>query len=205
MDFRKALLFSSLLAACSYAIADPFDLLLNRVYADGGTTLYCQNSFSPSDRGVRFDSIYGNHLLLRHFGCITSRQCAARPEFNAVANDLHNIYPIQRSVEVDRRGSQFGDLPPDSRTSDCDYKLSFQTFEPPDHAKGNVARAMLYMHQHHKLPLVGTLEMYQRWSRLDPPDDAEKARNAAIGRIQGNRNPFIDNPDLAEQLGRIGR
>jgi deoxyribonuclease I len=183
---------------------DPTEVLLNRVYASGGQTLYCGAGFSAGDRGIRVDSIYGSHLLLRHFGCITSRQCANKPEYVAVASDLHNLYPMQRSVEIDRRGSQFGDLPPDSRENDCGYRIAFQTFEPPEHAKGNVARAMLYMHRHHNLPLVGTLEMYQRWHRLDPPDPAERARNEAIGRIQGNRNPFIDNPDLVDRLSNIG-
>lgn len=179
--------------------------LLAEVYGQGGATLYCQTPFDGGDRGVRVDSIYGSHLLLRHFNCITARQCSNREDYNLVANDLHHLYPIQRSVEIDRRGSQFGDLPPDSRVSDCNYRTSFQTFDPPDHAKGNVARAMLYMHVQHKLPLVGTLEMYQRWNRLDPPDDAERARNQAIARIQGNRNPYIDNPDLVERLGIITR
>ncbi|MEE4250441.1 MAG: endonuclease, partial [Alcanivoracaceae bacterium] len=104
---------------------------------------------------------------------------------------------------VDRRGSLFGDLPEDSRQSDCGYRSAFQTFDPPDHAKGNVARAMLYMHIQHKLPLVGNLEMYKRWNQLDPPDDDEKARNGAIGRIQGNRNPYIDNPELIDRLGNM--
>ena len=179
---------------------DASETLLESIYPNGGTTLYCQSPFNGGDRGVKVDYIYGGHLLLRQFNCITARQCSKKEDYNTVANDLHNLYPIQRSVEIDRRGSLFGDLPPDSRVSDCDYRTAFQTFDPPDHAKGNVARAMLYMHKQHNLPLVGTLEMYQRWHRLDPPDDAERARNEAIGRVQGNRNPYIENPDLVDRL-----
>lgn len=191
-------------AASTVCVAgDGADTLVNRIYASGGGTLYCQAPFSAGDRGVRADYLYGSHLMLRHFNCITVRQCEKKPGYAAVANDLHNLYPIQRSVEIDRRGSQFGDLPPDSRQSDCGYKLSFQTFEPPDHAKGNIARAVLYMHKQHNLPLVGTLEMYQRWHRLDPADDDEKARNDNIARVQGNRNPYIDNPDLADRLSNF--
>ena len=199
----------ALLAVCTAAMSmvsvaeDGADTLVSRVYTSGGTTLYCQTPFTSNDRGVRVDAIYGSHLILRHFNCITSRQCEKKPAYAAVANDLHNLYPIQRSVEIDRRGSQFGDLPPDSRQSDCGYKLSFQTFEPPDHAKGNVARAVLYMHKQHNLPLVGTLEMYQRWHRLDPADADEKARNDNIARVQGNRNTYIDNPELVDRLSNM--
>jgi len=206
MTSIRTLLAISITAVSMVCIAeDGADTLINRVYANGGDSLYCQVPFSSDDRSTRVDSLYGSHLIMRHFNCITARQCDKKPAYAAIANDLHNLYPIQRSVEIDRRGSQFGDLPPDSNQSDCGYKLSFQTFEPPDHAKGNVARAVLYMHKQHNLPLVGTLEMYQRWHRLDPPDAAEKARNNDIARIQGNRNTYIDNPDLVDRLSNLGR
>ena len=94
----------------------------------------------------------------------------------------------------------FLDLPDDVETRECGYQLSFQTFDPPDHAKGNVARAMIYMHMQHKLPLVGPLDLYQRWSKADPPDAEEKRRNDAIAKLQGNRNPFIDHPAWAARI-----
>lgn len=179
------------------------DILLKQVYAGGGKTLYCDAEFQPGDRGIEADSIYDSKALLRQFGCITSRQCGNKPDYVAVANDLHGLYPIQRSVVVDRRGSQFGDLPAGTGEKECGYQTSFQTFTPPDHAKGNVARAMIYMHRQYRLPLIGTLQMYQSWSELDPPDEAELARNAAIARIQGNRNPYIDKPELMEGIGTL--
>lgn len=199
----RILLIASLgLLSAVSAAADIVDTLINQVYAKGGLTLYCQTPFKANDRGVRADSIYGGHLLLRHFNCITARQCSNKPEYTAVADDLHNLYPIQRSVEIDRRGSQFSTLP-DDREHECGYRVGFQSFDPPDHAKGNIARAMIYMHRQHNLPLVGNLEMYKRWHQLDPVDDDEMARNKAIGLIQGNRNPFIDNPELIERLSTM--
>lgn len=202
---RTLLAVSFGLVNATSAADDIADTLINQVYAGGGSTLYCQEPFKANDRGVRTDSIYSGHLLLRHFDCITARQCSNKPEYNAVADDLHNLYPIQRSVEIDRRGSQFADLPVDNRDHDCGYRIAFQSFDPPDHAKGNIARAMIYMYRQHSLPLVGNLEMYKRWHQIDPVDDEEKARNAAIGRIQGNRNPFIDNPELIERLSTMNR
>lgn len=205
----KVTLLKALFAASAYLLStiataeDAADILINQVYAGGGSTLYCKEPFSPRDRGVKADSIYGSHLLLRQFSCITARQCSSKPGYDTVAGDLHNLYPIQRSTEVDRRGSLFGDLPKDSRENECGYQSAFQTFDPPDHAKGNVARAMVYMHRQHNLPLVGNLEMYKRWNQLDPPDDDERARNGAIGRIQGNRNPYIDDPELVQRLDNL--
>lgn len=179
--------------------ADAEDTLINTVYAGGGKTLYCASEFKPGDR-LKVDFIYSEKQLLRHFSCITARQCASKSGFTDVAGDMHNLFPIERSVDLDRRGSMFGDLPEDVEVRKCGYQLSFQTFDPPDGAKGDIARAMIYMHVQHKLPLIGPLQLYQRWNKIDPPDDAEKTRNGTISKIQGNRNPYIDNPDLIERM-----
>ncbi|MCB1836908.1 MAG: endonuclease [Alcanivoracaceae bacterium] len=194
------MLFALALAATPPALADSAgDQLLSTVYAKGGSTLYCKTPFTPGDR-LKIDMIYSEKQLLRHFGCITSRQCANKSGYSQVADDMHNMYPVVRSTDLDRRGTLFGDLPDDVETRECGYQLSFQTFDPPDHAKGNVARAMIYMHMQHKLPLIGPLDLYQRWNQADPPDTEEKRRNDAIAKLQGSRNPYIDKPELIDRM-----
>jgi endonuclease I len=42
--------------------------------------------------------------------------------------------------------------------------------------------------------------MLLAWHEDDPVTDWERHRNAAICERQGNRNPFIDRPDLARTL-----
>lgn len=201
MRRTKWMLFVAVtMTAVSPALAaDAEEQLLRIVYAQSGNTLYCNTPFTSGDR-LKIDMIYSEKQLLRHFGCITPRQCASKSGFTEVAGDMHNMYPIVRSTDLDRRGSLFGDLPDDVETRECGYQLSFQTFDPPDHAKGNVARAMIYMHMQHKLPLVGPLDLYQRWNQADPPDAEEKRRNDAIAKLQGNRNPYIDKPELIERM-----
>ena len=44
------------------------------------------------------------------------------------------------------------------------------------------------------------ITMLLEWHTNDPVDQKEKARNDAIYIIQGNRNPFIDNPDYANDI-----
>lgn len=175
--------------------------LLTQIYADGGHTLYCRQAFERGGR-VKLDFIYRERQMMDHFGCITTRQCLGKPGFREAFHDLHNVYPVLRQAELDRRRTLFGDLPENVSVAseECPYQLSFQTFTPPPHARGNVARAMLYMHAEHDLPLIGPLEMYQRWSRLDPPDEEEAARNDAIGRLKNRRNPYIDDPEQVEAL-----
>jgi deoxyribonuclease-1 len=175
--------------------------LMTRIYADGGKTLYCQEPFQPGDR-IKLDWIYSQRQIMEDFGCITTRQCENKPAFVNARDDLHNIYPVKRTSELDRRRTLFGDLPDNVKihSEECPYKLSFQTFDPPKEARGNVARAMLYMHTEHDLPLIGTLEMYKRWNQEDPPDDEEKRRNRLIRQLGGGTNPYIDNPQKAEEL-----
>ena len=42
--------------------------------------------------------------------------------------------------------------------------------------------------------------LYLQWAKDDPVDDIERARNEAVYKIQGNRNPFVDFPDLADYI-----
>ena len=45
------------------------------------------------------------------------------------------------------------------------------------------------------------LEVLQAWNKLDPPSSVEKLRNDTVQKLQGNRNPFVDYPELVDQLG----
>lgn len=85
-------------------------------------------------------------------------------------------------------------------------------FEPPDAAKGRVARAMLYFYTRYGDRNIynggyseafwnKNLDMFLDWNRRFPPDDWERARNGLVERFQGNRNPFVDDPALVERVG----
>ncbi|CAM1365222.1 Por secretion system C-terminal sorting domain-containing protein [Tenacibaculum sediminilitoris] len=85
---------------------------------------------------------------------------------------------------------------------------------PGDEWKGDVARMMMYMYLRYGnqcLPTgVGTgstiasdanmLTLFIQWNVDDPVSDFEKQRNPILENLQGNRNPFIDNPAFATQI-----
>ncbi|MAX56267.1 MAG: endonuclease I [Alcanivoracaceae bacterium] len=198
---KLSLVLLALFLPVGTCLADGMEeLFLKQIYANGGKTLYCQESFRPGDR-ISVEEIYDERRLAQHFGCRSSRLCDNNPEFAEIRRDRHSLFPVTRKAELDRRRTLFGDLPDTTAAdSECGYRQSFQVFQPPPHAKGNVARAMLYLHEQYDLPLLGTLEMYQRWNREDPVDDEERRRNGAIAEVQGNRNPFIDSPDRANSI-----
>ena len=43
-------------------------------------------------------------------------------------------------------------------------------------------------------------EVLKLWNKLDPVSDVEKLRNNTVQKIQGNRNPFVDYPELVDQI-----
>lgn len=93
-----------------------------------------------------------------------------------------------------------------------------QTFLPPTDRRGDIARAILYMDlrydgdERSTINLVvsdcpetipnnggmGYLSELLQWHLDDPPDNEERVRNDNICKDwQGNRNPFVDFPELA--------
>jgi endonuclease I len=89
--------------------------------------------------------------------CITDRQCTImNPRYPFIVADLHNHYPALSRVELVRRNAQFGELADElpSKFADigCDMRTSFQLVEPRDEAKGNIARAIFYMHVEYGFP-----------------------------------------------------
>jgi endonuclease I len=42
---------------------------------------------------------------------------------------------------------------------------------------------------------MGMLSVLVQWHHDDPPDALEMFRNDVVHSFQGNRNPFVDNPD----------
>ena len=60
---------------------------------------------------------------------------------------------------------------------------------------------MFYFSVHYQLPIEASQEATLRaWDKLDPIDELERERNDKIEKIQGNRNPFVDYPNLADQV-----
>ncbi len=43
---------------------------------------------------------------------------------------------------------------------------------------------------------IGMRSVLLEWHDQDPPDDVEAWRNEVVFGVQGNRNPFIDHPEL---------
>lgn len=89
-------------------------------------------------------------------------------------------------------------------------------FEPNDEIKGDMARIYFYMVTCYEDRATGWghvfsnnkakgfddwyVAMLLRWSNEDPIDEVELARNEAVYRVQGNRNPYVDYPHLEDYI-----
>ena len=120
------------------------------------------------------------------------------------ANAVRSNYPLDEVDQVSTTffGGTFG------RNANGDY-----CYEPRDFAKGVAARANFYACAAYNtaefpftLPtsnmLVNELQyqnILKKWNKDFPPSPWEIARHEFVSQesVQGNRNPFIDNPDWA--------
>jgi len=98
---------------------------------------------------------------------------------------------------------------------------TIDAWEPSDDYKGDFARSYMYMvtcYEDYSNDWTTTsalneldkntyptfqqwaYELLLKWSREDPVSEKEINRNNTVYKIQGNRNPFIDHPELAEYI-----
>lgn len=136
-------------------------------------------------------------------------------------NDIHFIRATDGKVNGMRSNFPFGKVGTASFTSLNGSKLgnsisagySGTVFEPIDEFKGDVARMVFYFVTRYETQLSGfnsgdmlgssaypglqTWELNQliAWHNADPVSPAEIGRNNASYVYQGNRNPYIDNPN----------
>ncbi len=104
------------------------------------------------------------------------------------------------------------------------YTSIGKVFEPDDQYKGDIARAIMYMAIRYatvsSYPVTSwsgnamfsgslstnyglsaySVALLMKWHRQDPVSQKEITRNNGVADKQGNRNPFIDYPCLAEYL-----
>ena len=56
----------------------------------------------------------------------------------------------------------------------CDFEVNSGTVEPRPGARGEIARAILYMQGEYRLPVApGLLDTIRQWHKDDPPNTEE--------------------------------
>ncbi|MDQ1161147.1 endonuclease I [Chryseobacterium sp. SORGH_AS 447] len=151
-------------------------------------------------------------------------------ESSPMVSDIHFIRATDGKVNGMRSNYPFGKVGTASFTSKNGSKLgtsassgySGTVFEPIDEFKGDVARMIFYFVTRYQSRLstfssgnmLGSsaypglqtweLNVLLAWHNQDPVSQAEINRNNASYSFQGNRNPFIDNPNYVSQIWGSG-
>lgn len=140
--------------------------------------------------------------------------------------DLHHLRPSISSVNSAKSNHTFGNLNGQGSPSRIDGRDIIWTgnnmLEVQDNVKGDVARILLYVYVRWAQPnlytnvaanllppldadddansgvrAIESLDTLLQWMEIDPVDEWEMARNDQVENVQGNRNVFIDYPELA--------
>ena len=126
--------------------------------------------------------------------------------------DVHHLRPEDPTLNSTRGNLPYGEVTNGKEAkmktgegSGCYFGNGY--FEPHDISKGDVARIIFYLLTRYSdadnkriTSVAKSMEMLLEWNALDPVDDLEKQRNKEGEKKQGNRNPFIDYPELANKI-----
>jgi len=183
-------------------------LFWGEFYTRGGKTLYCGDTFSSKyehRKGINIEHVFPMGWVKNELGCDTRKQCrASNDRFNRIEADLHNLYPSRVDVNDARSAYRFGDVPGERRAfGDCDFEVDERkrVAEPRPASRGEIARAMFYMKEEYGLTIFRKSgELLLQWHFQDQPSKHEKWRNDRIEEIQGTRNMFVDDPELARLI-----
>ncbi|HKL95776.1 MAG TPA: endonuclease, partial [Paludibacteraceae bacterium] len=146
---------------------------------------------------------------------------------NNAYKDLNHLYPSDGLTNSTKNDFPLGEVEiPASLLDNGVSKVGKNTFgttysgncfEPADEYKGDFARSYLYVstvYDKHsetwQTPMTETssyliwkpwaIEMLLKWHHEDPVSEKELTRVEEVYKIQGNRNPFIDYPDLVDYI-----
>ncbi len=144
----------------------------------------------------------------------------------ALRSDLHHLFATTEWINSVRGDWDFGaadqiDKKACDAQGECSnlgnsQKAGQTVFDVRPPRRGDVARAHFYMVARYRCDPKAWLDddrraengsiddveeaVLRRWHAEDPVDAWELTRNDRIERLQGNRNPFIDDPALVDQI-----
>ncbi|MFK7925718.1 MAG: endonuclease [Bacteroidia bacterium] len=117
-------------------------------------------------------------------------------------SDIHHLFPTNSNANSERGNLPFG-LVSNPSWQQGGSKKGNGKFEPRDEHKGEIARAMMYFvlrYQDYSNHFSSQTAILKQWNVDFPPDDVGRRRNDDVEAAQGNRNPFVDYPQLAERI-----
>ena len=138
--------------------------------------------------------------------------------------DLHHLNPSDQEANSRKSNYPLGELTSVSWDNGVTFVgkakidgTSENAYEPCDEYKGDFARVFMYMftcyqnltwektwmnYANSTYPTLKpwAVELLLKWHKQDPVSEKEVNRNNAVYAVQGNRNPYVDYPQLADYV-----
>ena len=138
--------------------------------------------------------------------------------------DLHHLNPSDQTANSRKSNYPLGEVTNQNWTNGVTTVgkgnvdgSSTNVFEPLDEYKGDFARTYMYMftcyqdltweytsmnYENSTYPTLKpwAVKLLLKWHEQDPVSEKEVNRNNAVYEVQGNRNPFVDYPQLADYV-----
>ena len=138
--------------------------------------------------------------------------------------DIHHLNPSDQNANSRKSNYPLGELTSVSWENGVTFVgkanidgSSMNAYEPCDEYKGDFARVFMYMftcyqdltweytwmnYEKSTYPTLKpwAVELLLKWHEQDPVSEKEVNRNNAVYAVQGNRNPFVDYPQLADYV-----
>lgn len=141
--------------------------------------------------GTLVNSTWDSGATYNREHCWPDSKCLESGRSSGDSADMHMLRPTKSSENGSRGNKAYG--------TGSGY------FEPDDEVKGDCARIVLYGYVRwgNTGKMWGTSGVMQdlktllKWMEEDPVDTWEMGRNDAVQSITGNRNVFVDYPELA--------
>lgn len=125
------------------------------------------------------------------------RKCAEKVsmEYRYMQADMHNLFPAIGAVNALRSNYSFTMLPGEEVDfGSCAMKIESRKAEPPEEARGRIARTYLYMDSTYPQFKMSkkTRQLMDAWHKMYPVSAWECQRARRIEQAQSNKNKMLD-------------
>ncbi|QZN96841.1 deoxyribonuclease I [Symbiopectobacterium purcellii] len=123
------------------------------------------------------------------------KNCTRDEVYRDMETDLHNLQPSVGEVNGDRGNFMYGQWNGgEGQYGQCAMKIDFKNklAEPPERARGAIARTYFYMRDRYQLRLSSQqTQLFTAWDKRYPVTPWECTRDQRIAEQQGNHNPYV--------------
>ncbi len=166
------------------------------------TTVEWEHAVPAENFGRAFSEWRDGHpeCISRKANPFKGRRCAEKvnKEYRYMQADMYNLFPTIGAVNAVRNNRQYSVLPVSVPSfGSCPAKVDGDRFEPPDKAKGQVARASLYMEDAYRSRFRLSRQqkrLFTIWDNQFAVTEWECKRAKRIEVIQRNSNRFVREP-----------